>query len=165
MKKRLLATLLALVMLLGVVNAACAEYEQLVIDSDLAADMSFMATPAAAMEDDALPYVAATLFLELILYQNSNDMEMEAGALWNDCVVARFEDIVAVFYDMDDDALLLTYSCGSRKLVASWAGQGGSLAEMKQAMQNSGALEMAEVDGDEWSQIVIDVLKAIVEGD
>lgn len=162
MKNRLLATLLTLALLLGMTCGALAE-ETTTFDTVAATEVSFLKTVDDAMKPSQHKYVAATLYLEYVLYQDRNDMPLENRALWNDCVIGCTSDWILLGYDLEGETLLLLYDPALGEISTMINPAEFTTSNMKEAMRNSGVTSLAVVDGDDWTDVLAAVLTAMVE--
>lgn len=162
MMKRILATLLAAVMLLGAVSSALAEYKY-EFDGVLAPELSMFKTPGEAVKVSNHTYTAAVLYLELILYQNRNDIELESRALWNDCMIGRVENRVVAVFDLEGEMLLVLYDVVGGTCYMDARTFTYTETTVRSALEGMGASSISTVDGNEWTDVVIELLSSAAE--
>lgn len=164
MKKRILATLLALTLMLCAVGGAWAEYDSVTFEADLLSGMDALQTAGEAIKESNRAVVAAGFYLEYALYQLDNGMEMEARALWNDAVIGRVGTSIAVSFDLSGEGvLLMVYNILSGEVTAASAAIGADDDDMLDAMLDAGATKAYVVDGDDWTDVVVEVVTRLTQ--
>lgn len=162
MMKRILATLLAAVLLVCSVSSALAEYKY-EFDGVLAPELDMFRTPGEAVKTVNASTTAAVLYLELILYQNRNDIELESRALWNDCMLGRVENRVVAVFDLEGEMLLVLYDAVGGACYMDARAFTYTEATVRSALEGMGASSISTVDGNEWTDVVIELLSGAAE--
>lgn len=163
MLKRFLATLLAVALILCTAGSALA-FDPVGFETVLAKSSSLVASPEEALKAENRAKAASLLFLEYILYQNRNGQEMEARAVWNDCLISAGNDVVQVWYDLGAGCMLILYDVDGG--MASVVVNEETPLEMNilaETLKEQGYPASYVVDGEEWSNDLILTLKLLAE--
>ncbi len=160
--KKLLSMLVALLLCLLPLSAVYAADDPFQFTPILSPEMDVMATAGEAVRTASNREMAASLMMfDFIVYQLKNDMEMEVRALWNDCLIARSDNIVSLAYDLgDDEILLVVYDTIRHEVYASY--NEASMTAVKQAFINED-YTCYTVDGESWTDYFQLIVQALGE--
>ena len=161
MLKRL--ALFFMVMILCVsCTAAFAADEPYSFEPMLAPEMEILDTAGSAVKtSDSRAMSAAIIMFDFCVYQLQNDMELDTRALWNDCLIGRSENLIALAYDLDDgNILLVVYDTLRGEITANFMAAAMSSVEI--AFGNEG-YTFYTVDGDEWTDYFQTILNVLAE--
>ena len=162
MMKRLLASLLILILSLSIFSTSLADIESYSFEPVVIGDLDSLATAGKAVQSSNRSFTAAALLLEHTLYQATNDIEIVSTPVWKDCVIGRKESIVSVAYDMDDQgSLVLVYDTVNHEIAAAIID--ASPIIMKTVYNNDGYSSVNTVDGEEWSDLFQEMLQMFIK--
>ena len=162
MMKRLLASLLILILSLSVFSTSLADIESYSFEPVVITDLDSFASAGKAVQSSNRAFAAAALLLEHTLYQALNDIEIVNTPVWKDCVIGRKESIVAVAYDMDEQgSLVLIYDTVHQEIAAAIID--ASPAIMKTVFNSEDYSSVNTIDGEDWSDQFQQMLKIFID--
>lgn len=163
MMKRFLATLLVLVLALGMVGSAWAEDDdEFKFSAMLASELSAFATAGTAISSENRVFVAAVMFMEYSLALQQDGRELESSPLWEDCLITRMDNIVIAAFSADDGVLMVYFDTNDGSMLADL--HTGTLTTMKAALTEIGCTSIYTVDGEDWTDTLQQILQ-ILSGD
>lgn len=144
------------------ITAAFAVDEPYSFKPILAPEMEFLDTAGKAVKNsENRAMTAAIILFDFIVYQLQNNMEMETRALWNDCLIGRSENLIALSYDLDDgDILLAVYDTLRGEMTANF--MTASLRSVEIAFGNEG-YSFYTVDGEDWTDYFQTIVNTLAE--
>lgn len=160
MTKRILATLTALVLVLGMVGGAQAA-EGVTIKVKFLDRLTIFDTAGSAIDSENRHNAAASMYLEYLLWQLDNDQELLAGPLYEDCVIGRSGASIGVIYGDDECMLILTYNTATEEMQGGVVEMPCTEIVAKSALEGAGCTDVCVVDGDEWTDVLQQMIQVL----
>lgn len=161
MIKRFLACLFALVLLVSTTVAYAANDTEYSFTALIANELDCLASTESAA--DSKEMAAASLMFELVLHQSMNDMDIEVGALNNDCLLGTKDGMVSMVYDLGDgELLLLVYDTSNADIYAGYLD--ASMTAGRLGLENEGYV-VYDVSGTAWTTLFNLILDTLANGD
>ena len=164
MKKRICSALLVVVLCVTTCGTAFAgtANEPYDVTPIIAPEMDVFQTAGEAIRSsDNRAMASALLMFEFVVYQLKNDLEMEARAVWNDCIIGRSANIVTVVYDLGDgEVLLMVYDTVLEDMYVNYTT--ASLAAARKTFEDQNYTYYT-VDGNDWTDVFQMIIRTLVD--